>query len=161
MGTKNAIMLSAGGVIDGTGGPIRRDMILEITGGRIVGIGRAEADAAARNKEHEDFWLSTVHTIIHDTESGNNTELSLATAIDMLWPCHWNFTENLKIVLGAIGGDLYPGKPFAACGRNISSLPIRGRMEILSNTLKVFTAARNRIKKLMKRFSLYLANRMK
>lgn len=89
-------------------------------------------------KEHEDFWLSTVRTIIHDTENGDDAELSLSIAIDMLWPCHWNFIENLQIVLAAIGGNLNPGKAFAACGRNITPLPIQSRMEIVSNTLKVF-----------------------
>jgi hypothetical protein len=89
-------------------------------------------------KEHEDFWLRTVRTIIHDTENGEETELSLGLAIDMLWPCHWKFVENLQIVLEAIGGRLNPDRPFAACGRNITLLPIRHRMEIVSHTLKVF-----------------------
>ena len=89
-------------------------------------------------KEHEDFWLRTVRTIIHDTENGDGADLSLGLAIDMLWPCHWRFVENLQIVLEAIGGRLNPEKPFAACGRNIPLLPIRRRMEIVSNTLKVF-----------------------
>ena len=89
-------------------------------------------------KEHEDFWLTTVRTIIHDTENGDEADLSLALAIDMLWPCHWRFVENLRIVLEAIGGRLNPEKPFAACGRNMSLLPIRRGMEIVSNTLRVF-----------------------
>jgi hypothetical protein len=89
-------------------------------------------------KEHEEFWLRTVRTIIHDTENGDEAELSLGLAIDMLMPCHWNFVENLQMVLEAIGGRLNPEKPFAACGRNIILLPIRRRMEIVSNTLKVF-----------------------
>jgi len=89
-------------------------------------------------KEHEDFWLTTVRTIIHDTENGDKAELSLGLAIDMLMPCHWRFLENLQIVLGAIGGRLNPEKPFAACGRNIILVPIRRRMEIVSNTLKDF-----------------------
>jgi hypothetical protein len=88
--------------------------------------------------EHEDFWLRTVRTIIHDAENGHETELSLGLAIDMLWPCHWRFVENLQIVLEAIGGSLHPKKPFAACGRNITLLPIRRRMEVVSNTLKLF-----------------------
>lgn len=92
-------------------------------------------------KEHEDFWWTTVRTMIHDNENGDNTDLSLALAIDMLWPCHWRFVENLRIVLDAIGGKLNPEKPFAACGRNITLLPIRHRMEIVSNTLKVFYSA--------------------
>jgi hypothetical protein len=62
----------------------------------------------------------------------------LGLAIDMLMPCHWRFVENLGIVLEAIGGMLNPEKPFAACGRNITLLPIRRRMEIVSNTLNAF-----------------------
>lgn len=89
-------------------------------------------------REHEDFWLSTVRTLIHDTENGEEADLSLGLAVDMLWPCHWRFVENLQIVLEAIGGKLYPEKPFAACARNLNLLPIRRRMEIVSNTLKAF-----------------------
>jgi hypothetical protein len=88
--------------------------------------------------EHEDFWLKTVQTVIHDTENGNEAELSLGLAIDLLFPCHWGFVENLRIVLDAIGGRLDPERPFAACGRNITLLPIRRRMETISNTLRVF-----------------------
>jgi len=88
--------------------------------------------------EHEDIWLETVRTIVHDTENGDKAELSLALAIDMLWPCHWNFVENFKIILAAIGGSLNQEKSFAACGRNIALMPIRRRIEIISNTLKVF-----------------------
>jgi len=103
-----------------------------------------EYESAYRNqcpdhyKEHQDFWLRTVRTIIHGTENGDEADLSLGLAIDMLWPCHWNFVENIQIVLEAIGGRLNPEKTFAACGRNITLLPIRRRMEIVSNTLKVF-----------------------
>lgn len=106
-----------------------------------------EYESAYRNecpehyKEHEDFWLRTVRTIIHDTENGDEADLSLGLAIDMLMPCHWRFVENLRIVLEAIGGRLNPGKPFAACGRNITLMPIRRRMEIVSHTLKVFCGA--------------------
>lgn len=89
-------------------------------------------------KEHEEFWLQTVRTIIHDTENRDEAELSLGIAIDMLWPCHWRFVENLQIVLAAIGGDLYPERPFAACGRNIHLVPGRGKMETVSRTLNAF-----------------------
>ena len=89
-------------------------------------------------KEHEDFWLATVRTIIHDTENGEAAALSLGLAIDMLWPCHWRFVENLQIVLEAIGGRLKPDKPFAACGRNITLMPIRGPMGIVCRTLRAF-----------------------
>ena len=91
-----------------------------------------------RYKEHEGFWLDTVRTIIHDREDGDEADLSLGLAIDMLMPCHWRFVENLQIVLEAIGGGLNPDKPFAACGRNIALLPGRRRMDVVSNTLKVF-----------------------
>jgi len=89
-------------------------------------------------REHEDFWRTTARTILHDTENGDVADLSLALAIDMLMPCHWGFVENLRIVLEAIGGKLDPEQPFAACGRNIGLLPIRRRMEVVSNTLRVF-----------------------
>ena len=90
-------------------------------------------------KEHEDFWQKTVRTIIHDTDGGEQAELSLGLAIDMLWPCHWRFVTNLQIVLEAIGGELHPDEPYAACGRNINLFPIRDRMKIVSNTLRFFT----------------------
>jgi len=92
-------------------------------------------------KEHEDFWLTTVRTAIHDTENGDEADLSLGLAIDMLWPCHWRFVDNLRIVLEAIGGKLNSAQPFAACGRNITLLPIRRRMEIVANTLNIFCGA--------------------
>jgi len=88
--------------------------------------------------EHEDFWLKTVRTIIQDTENGDRAELSLGLAIDMLWPCHWQFVANLQIVLEAIGGRLDPVKPYGACGRNIHLLPNRERMETVSHTLRIF-----------------------
>jgi hypothetical protein len=93
-------------------------------------LGGGEYELAYRNdcpehyKEHEDFWLITVRTIIHDSENGDEADLSLGLAIDMLMPCNWRFVENLGIVLEAIGGKLNPDKPFAACGRNITLVPI-------------------------------------
>jgi len=107
-------------------------------------IGLGEGDSLYRSqcpdhyKEHEDFWLATARTVLVDTENGDEAELSLGLAIDMLWPCHWNFVENLQIVLQAIGGRLRAEKPFAACGRNIALTPIRKQMETVSNTLRAF-----------------------
>jgi hypothetical protein len=89
-------------------------------------------------REHEDFWSRTVRTIIHDAEDGNQAKLSLGNAIDMLWPCHWRFVTNLQIVLEAIGGRLDGDRRFAACGRNISLLPTRDRMQTVCRTLRVF-----------------------
>ncbi len=91
-----------------------------------------------RYLDHEDFWLATVRTMIHDTDQERPAQLSLALAIDMLMPCHWRFVDNLQIVLGAIGGRLEPEQPFAACGRNIGLAPIRARMHTVSSTLKRF-----------------------
>lgn len=72
----------------------------------------------------QQHWLATVKTMLHDPE-----ELSLALAIDMLWPCHWRFEANLQIVLDAIDGELRPKAPFTACGRDIEMTPLRGRVE--------------------------------
>lgn len=93
-------------------------------------------------REHKEFWQATVRTIIRDTVDGDEARLSLGLAIDMLWPCHWDFVENLRIVLAAIGGNLRPTRPFAACGRNISRTPIRRRMEAVTETLRFFCGGR-------------------
>lgn len=99
---------------------------------------------------HADYWHQTVQTNIQDTEVGiphsvygdseygEMAEQSLAVAIDMLWPCHWNFIQNLEIILSAIGGNLKPDTPFAFCARNIKLSPIRNRMKTVSHTLRVF-----------------------
>ncbi len=91
-------------------------------------------------REHQAFWLATARTIINDTTDGNDARLSLGLAIDMLWPCHWDFVKNLEIVVAAVGGQLHPKTPFAACGRNVSSTPIRSRMETVADTLRAFQA---------------------
>jgi len=90
-------------------------------------------------KEHDDFWSATVQTTIHNKVDGHDEKLPLAVAIDLLMPCHWNFVENLEIVLKAIGGDIEPTKLFFACSMNIKLAPIRSRMKIISNTLKAFS----------------------
>lgn len=94
-----------------------------------------------RYEEHQDFWMATVRTIIRDTEGGEKVGLSLGLAIDMLWPCHWRFLENLAIVLDAIGGRLQPVRPFAACARNIGLLPTRPDFEAVADTLDAFCGA--------------------
>ena len=81
---------------------------------------------------------ATINTVIHDTVDGEEAKLTLASAIDHLQPCNWNFPENLVIMLKAIGGDLYPKVPFAAHKRNVELNPIRKRIEIVSNTLRAF-----------------------
>jgi hypothetical protein len=84
------------------------------------------------------FLEQTKKTIIHDTLDGRKSEVSLAMAIDMLMPCHWDFVGGLVIILKAIGGDLDPDKPFACCARNIKLSPLCDRMRIISNTLNAF-----------------------
>jgi len=107
-------------------------------------LGGGEYELAYRNEcpaayaDHEEFWLTTVRTIIHDTVDGRDSELSLGLAIDMLWPCHWDFVANLGIVLDAIGGQLRPRRPFAACGRNITLVPNQERLRAICNTLRSF-----------------------
>jgi len=96
-------------------------------------------DCPDHYKEHEDFWRQTVETIPFEGLQGlDGGDFSLGQAIDLLWTCHWNFVENLQIVLEVIGGNLKPERPFAACAWNITLSPIRPRMEAVSNTLKVF-----------------------
>jgi len=56
----------------------------------------------------------------------------------MLWPCHWDFLNNLQVVLDAIGGKLQAERPFAACGRNITSLSNRVRMLVVADVLRAF-----------------------
>ncbi|UCD52181.1 MAG: hypothetical protein JSW27_05990 [Phycisphaerales bacterium] len=91
-----------------------------------------------RYQEHEEYWLATARTLLHDTDNGKARELSLGLAIDMLWPCHWRFVENLQIVLEAIGGGLHLKRPYAACGRNIRLVPNGARMETVCRTLRRF-----------------------
>lgn len=108
----------------------------------LLGGGEYEADyrsqCPARHRDHEEYWLATARTIIRDTHHGCDAELSLGLAIDMLWPCHWDFVANLQIVLDAIGGQLRPERPFAACGRNIQLVPGQQRLEVLCATLRAF-----------------------
>lgn len=99
------------------------------------------SDCPEPYRDHEDLWLATVETKITDTVNGEEARLSLALAIDMLMPCHWRFEENVRLVLAAIGGELAPAAPFAACGRNLSLLPGRPRLERVCATLGTFCGA--------------------
>ena len=112
------------------------------------------ADCPEHYREHADFWQQTVQTPVLDTELGDyhsvygdlgygeQTTLSLAMAIDMLWPCHWDYVQNLETVLGVIGGDPHPRRPFAFCARNIKRSPLRERMKTVSHTLRAFSRDR-------------------
>lgn len=85
-----------------------------------------------------DFRHETMVTVIRDRKDGQPAEISLAAAIDHLEACHWNFTGNLMIVIGAIGGNLLPSLPYATCSRNIKLSPLRPRMKEISDTLRSF-----------------------
>lgn len=87
---------------------------------------------------HAEFRELTMQTIIHDTQDGQDTEISLASAIDHLQPCNWSFVQNLAIVLRAIGGDCFPETPLAAHARNLELSPIRQRMNVVANALRSF-----------------------
>jgi len=84
------------------------------------------------------FLEQTKKTIIHDTVDGRKSKVSLAIAIDLLMPCHWDFVGGLVIILKAIGGDLYPEKPYACCARNIKLSPLCDKLRIISNALGAF-----------------------
>lgn len=93
-----------------------------------------------RFAEDSDLWLATARTLLEDRDHDKPAVLSLAFAIDMLWPCHWRFVDNLELVLDAIGGQLELATPFAACGRNIELHPARSRLEEVESTLQAFVA---------------------
>jgi hypothetical protein len=84
------------------------------------------------------FLEKTKKTIIHDTVDDRKSKVSLAMAIDLLMPCHWDFVGGLIIILKAISGDLHPEKPYACCARNIKLSPLCDRLRIISNTLRAF-----------------------
>lgn len=89
-------------------------------------------------KDNSTFLEQTKKTIIHDTLDGRKSKVSLAMAIDMLMPCHWDFVGGLVIILKAIGGDLHPARPYACCARNIKLSPLCDRLRTISNTLRAF-----------------------
>ena len=89
-------------------------------------------------KDDLTFLEQTKKTIIHDTLDGRKSKVSLAMAIDMLMPCHWDFVGSLVIILKAIGGDLHPDKPYACCARNLKLSPLCDRLRAISNTLRAF-----------------------
>lgn len=99
-------------------------------------------------KDDLTFLEQTKKTIIHDTLDGRKSEVSLAMAIDMLMPCHWDFVGGLVIILKAIGGDLYPARPFTCCARNIKLSPLWDRLWTISNTLRAFWKDKKTAKKI-------------
>jgi hypothetical protein len=94
--------------------------------------------AGEHYKDNASFLEQTKQTIIHDTVDGRKAKISLAMAIDLLMPCHWDFVGSLIIILKAIGGDLHPDKPYTCCARNLSLSPLCDRLATISKTLRVF-----------------------
>jgi len=97
-------------------------------------------------KEQSHFFDQTTTTMINYTLDGEKSEMSLAMAIDLLRPCNWNYVGNFVILLRAIGGDHNPSDIFAPCSLNASLTPLRGRLRIISNTLKNFCEGREKDK---------------
>ena len=89
-------------------------------------------------KDNANFLGRTKATIIQDTVDGRKAKISLAMAIDLLMPCHWDFVGAIVILLKAIGGELSPRRPYACCARNLRLSPLYDRLEIISNTLGIF-----------------------
>jgi hypothetical protein len=95
-----------------------------------------DAECPEHYREHEDLWKQTMQMRIHDTVNGEAADVSLAVAIDLMFPCNWNFVDNLDLLLSAIGGELHTARPFAVCARNIRHAPIRERMQTVCRTLQ-------------------------
>ncbi len=89
-------------------------------------------------KDHLDFLDQTTTTMIHYTLDGQESEISLAMAIDLQSPCNWNFAGNLLVLLKALNGDLHPKSTFAPCSLNACLSPLRDRLITISNTLMSF-----------------------
>ena len=94
--------------------------------------------AGEHYKDNAAFLEQTKQTIIHDKVDGRKARISLAMAIDLLMPCHWDFAGALVIILKAIGGDLRPERPFTCCARNLKLSPLCERARTISNTLRTF-----------------------
>ncbi len=118
--------------------------LLEIGSGYVSAF---RSDCPAEYGEEEHFWHATVQTMVHDERPREpehellhlaSENLSLALAIDMLWPCNWNFEENLHTLLAAIGGQIELRAPLAVCARHVSRSPIRPRMITLCQELDDF-----------------------
>jgi hypothetical protein len=94
--------------------------------------------AGEHYKDSVAFLEQTKETIIHDTVDGHQAKMSLAMAVDLLFPCHWDFPGAVATILKAIGGDLRPERPYTCCARNLRLSPLCGRVRIISNTLGAF-----------------------
>jgi hypothetical protein len=99
-------------------------------------------------KDNADFLAKTRKTAIHDTLEGRKSKVSLAMAVDLLMPCHWDFVGALVAILKAIGGNLHPVEAFPCCARNVKLSPLCDRVKIISNTLGAFWKDENRVEEI-------------
>jgi hypothetical protein len=84
------------------------------------------------------FRQETMHMLLRDTEDGRPGEVSLGQAIDALTGCNWNFIENLRNTLGAIGGEAHPRSPLALHARNLTLNPAGARLRVVASTMRAF-----------------------
>lgn len=97
-----------------------------------------DGSAGQHYKDQPDFLNKTLEAMIHDNVDGQSSEISLAMAIDLLFPCHWDFVESLTVILKAIGGDLNPDRPYTCCSRNICMTPLKDELLRVADSLRAF-----------------------
>jgi hypothetical protein len=101
--------------------------------------GEPEARTAGEHyADNPAFLEQTREIFLHDTVDGRPATISLAMAIDLLMPCHWDFVGSVATLLKAIGGDLRPGEPYACCARNVKLSPLCARLRAISDALRAF-----------------------
>jgi hypothetical protein len=66
----------------------------------------------------------------------------LATAIDLLTGCNWDFMETTRTILAAIGGEVAARRPLAIHRRNIKHNPAREKLLAICHTLRVFVSGK-------------------
>ncbi len=89
-------------------------------------------------KDHVDFLEQTNATMIDYDFNGKPDQMSIGLAIDLCFPCNWNYADNLVVMLKAMNGELKADRVFAPCCFNKELTPLLGQLNILSNTLKAF-----------------------
>jgi hypothetical protein len=97
-----------------------------------------EAPPESYYKDNLDYLRKTREIIIHDTVEGQKAEMSLAIAIDLIMPCHWDFVGYLCAILKAINGQLAPAKPLTCCARNLYLSPLFDKLKTISDTLGAY-----------------------
>lgn len=89
-----------------------------------------------------EFRDITKNIIIYDQLGDQPAEISLASTIDMLTGCNWNFPQNISTILAAIGGELHAQHPLALHARNIKLNPVCNNMHGICQMLTAFAECR-------------------